>query len=622
MNKQFTVVLCTLALLCSFAHAEEPAPQSDKKTTSQESSEKKADTKAVVAPLAAPKLKDVLADTKSEEEQLSDINAVSADIPQDKYNRGTPRTSILSLSATMKKGDFEHGTEFLDMRNLPKDVAEVSGAELVRKLRIIAQRSFWIDIDTVSNHPEGHKDDGLPAYRDRIARINTVDGPVDILMQHVPGEDGEKIWKISNRTVAKIPELYAQYGYGEIGDLLSRTFPHYEFFTLQIWQWILLVVIVAIAFAISWTVTSFVNLLVRRFTKSTPRIQRFIAKPVRFFILVLIARANFDLLGPSLETRALFEANTLYIIAITWILMGLADVVLGRIGDRRILGSGQTAETLLRPTATAIKIAIVTVAVIMWLDNMGFQVTTLVAGLGVGSVAVALAAQKSIENFIGAITMYTAQPVRVGDFCRLGDTVGTVEELGLRATQVRTLDRSVVSIPNALLANAGIVNISKRDKYLYRRKIRLQMETSPNQLRYILVEVRKMLYSHPKVDPDPARVRFVEFGEHSLDMDIFAYINAADYNDFLGVSEDINLYIMDVIADSGSRLAIPAQSIQIAQANEVDENLVKDAEAKVEQWREKSALNLPEFSEESRDKLKGTLEYPQKGSITNPKASS
>ena len=139
-------------------------------------------------------------------------------------------------------------------------------------------------------------------------------------------------------------------------------------------------VIVTVAFVISWSITAFSNLLLRRYTERTPRIQYFIARPLRFLLLVLIVRANFYLLGPSLKARALFEANTLYILAVAWILTGLADVILGRIGDRRILGSGQTAETLLRPAATAVKIAIVTVAVILWLDNMGFEVTTLVAG--------------------------------------------------------------------------------------------------------------------------------------------------------------------------------------------------------------------------------------------------
>ncbi len=617
MSRQIISVVWTLMLMSPIAYAEEPTSPSKVNPVSQKPSDEKP---AIVVKPNLPSMKDILTAPNDDGEKAEIV--VPADAPQDKYNRGTPRSSIQSFSTAMKNEEFDRAADYMDMRNLPKDVKNQGSVELARKLRIIAQRSFWIDIDTVSNDPNGHTNDGLPSYRDRIARINTADGSVDLLMQQVPGENGQKIWKVSNRTVAKIPELYKQYGYGPIGDKLSRIFPQYEILSLQTWQWLLLLAIVIVAYGISWTITSFSNLILRRYTTRTPRIQRFIARPVRFLILVLIARANFDILGPSLKARTLFEANTLYIAAMTWIFMGVADVVLGRIGDRRILGSGQTAETLLRPAATAMKIAIVTVAVIIWLDNMGFQVTTLVAGLGVGSVAVALAAQKSIENFIGAITMYAAQPVRVGDFCRIGDTLGTVVELGLRATIVRALDRTLVSIPNASFANNKIENISKRDKFLYRRKIRLKLETSPDQLRYILVEIRSLLYSHEKVDSDPARVRFLTFGEHSLDIEVFAYINTTDFNDYLGIAEDINLYVMEVIADSGARLAIPAQAIQIEQANNFNEDLVRGAEAKVAQWREQSALNLPEFPPENREKLKGTLAYPSKGSATTLKESS
>jgi MscS family membrane protein len=150
---------------------------------------------------------------------------------------------------------------------------------------------------------------------------------------------------------------------------------------------------------------------------------------------------------------------------------------------------------------------------LVWLNNVGFNVTTLMAGLGIGGLAVALAAQKPLENLIGAITLYTSRPVRVGDFCRFGDKIGTVEEVGLRATKVRTLDRTLVNIPNAEFVHLHLDNFTKREKIWYHPRISLRYETTPDQVRYILVEVRKVLYAHPKVLSDPARIRFVGFGE-------------------------------------------------------------------------------------------------------------
>ncbi len=136
-----------------------------------------------------------------------------------------------------------------------------------------------------------------------------------------------------------------------------------------------------------------------------------------------------------------------------------------------------------------------------------WPIVLLFAGLGVGGIAIALAAQKTIENLFGGITLYGDSPVRVGDFCRFGDKVGTVEEIGIRSTRVRTLDRTVVTIPNADFSNLQLENFAKRDRMRLFAMIGVRYETTPDQLRYILVEVRKLLYAHERVTADPARIR-------------------------------------------------------------------------------------------------------------------
>ena len=226
----------------------------------------------------------------------------------------------------------------------------------------------------------------------------------------------------------------------------------------------------------------------------------------------------------------------------------------------------------------------------------------------------ALAARSSIENMLGAITLYVSRPVRVGDFCRFGKTVGTVEEIGLRSTRVRTLDRTVVSVPNAEFARLHLENVAMRDKIRYHPQIRLRCETTPDQIRFILVEVRKLLYAHPKVLRKPARIRFTEFGEYSLDLDIFAYIDVPNYNKFLEVAEDLNLRIMDIIAKSGSSLAVPSQTTYLERGKGLNEELAREAEAQVKKWRKKDELYLPSFPKEKIEELQGSLDYPPTGS--------
>jgi MscS family membrane protein len=293
-------------------------------------------------------------------------------------------------------------------------------------------------------------------------------------------------------------------------------------------------------------------------------------------------------------------------------LLDLAEEVV----KEHLIRRGQVSATsLLPPGRRTAKVIVIGIAAIALLDNFGFNVTALVAGLGIGGIAVALAAQKSIENLFGGITLYVDQPVHVGDFCRYGDKIGTVEDVGLRSTRVRTLDRTVVSIPNAEFSNVQLENFAKRDRIWYHPRIGLRYETTPGQIRYLLIEIRKMLCAHPKVNPDPARIRFAGFGAYSLDLDIFAYVDVEDYGEFLEVAEDLNLRIMDIVEQAGSSFAFPSQTTYVETGAGLNAELARTAEAEVEKWREQSALYLPKSPQEEIAELNDTLDYPPKGSV-------
>jgi MscS family membrane protein len=236
------------------------------------------------------------------------------------------------------------------------------------------------------------------------------------------------------------------------------------------------------------------------------------------------------------------------------------------------------------------------------------------AGLGVGGLALALAAQPTLENLIAALTLHADRPVRVGDFCRFGDTLGIVEEIGMRSTRIRTLDHTLLSVSNADFSKGRVDNYSARRKIWYHPRIRLRYETTPDQVRHLLVEIRKLLSAHPRVLADPARIRFVGFGEYSLDLDVFAYIDTKDYGEYLEIAEDLNLRIMDVIKAAGTELAIPARLEYLVDKAPLDEMEIRQAEASVQESRGQRAMNLPKFPPETIATLRGTLDYPPAGS--------
>ena len=298
-----------------------------------------------------PKLKQIV--EKSDVEQIADtVDTKAAKGPPDEYGRITPRSSTLGLARALNEMDFETAVHYMDLRNLPFTVEEVDGPVLARKLLIVADRSMIVDYEAISDDPDGHADDGLPSYRDRITTIKTSEGLVEILMQKVPRGDGVFIWKLSNATVAKIPALNEEFGYGPIGDKLSLIFPHYYFMGLELWQWGMVLVLLVAGFIFAYVITWLLFKLITLYTKERlVRAERFINGPLRILIMVLFFRSTFDLVAPTLVARALFEAETFLIIAVVWMLLGFVDLVMYRIAERikkqghsRRRGAAQTGQ--------------------------------------------------------------------------------------------------------------------------------------------------------------------------------------------------------------------------------------------------------------------------------------
>jgi MscS family membrane protein len=276
---------------------------------------------------------------------------------------------------------------------------------------------------------------------------------------------------------------------------------------------------------------------------------------------------------------------------------------------RRLQRTGQESfAALLGPITKMVKVVVVLIIALVWAEDAGYNMTTILAGLGVGSLAVALAAQKTLENLIGAITLYSARPIAPGDFCRFGTVTGTVEEIGLRSTAIRTLDRTLVHVPNAVLSAVEIENFSARDRIRYFRNLRVLAE-SPGQLRVILAEIRRTLLAHPMVRQDTVSVRLDNIDDAVARLRIDAGIPTTDYQEFLAVAEDLNLRFIDIVAEAGAALVGPGQLRVVRDAGDAGR-----ASANVDEmlalWREQDATPFPDFSDEEKAELRGSLEYP------------
>ncbi len=269
---------------------------------------------------------------------------------------------------------------------------------------------------------------------------------------------------------------------------------------------------------------------------------------------------------------------------------------------------------LLRLLARTFGIA-AAIAIIFYVSKqLGVPLYGLVAGLGVGGIALALAAQPTIENFIGSISLFADRPVRVGDYCQFGDEPAYVEEIGLLSTRLRKRDDSIVHVPNADFSKRELTNYSRRRRRLYQTTLGLRYETSPEQLRYVIARLREMLHGHPKVSPDMLHVRFHGFGAYSLDLEVFAYIRTRDRLIYRAIREDINLRIMDIVEEAGTGFAFPSQTVYRGRDSGLDAERGREAKARVQEWRSKGQLPFPEFDQGKRAEKEDVLDYPPEGS--------
>jgi MscS family membrane protein len=206
-----------------------------------------------------------------------------------------------------------------------------------------------------------------------------------------------------------------------------------------------------------------------------------------------------------------------------------------------------------------LKLSLFLIAILSVLSAWGYNTSTILAGLGVGGLAVALAAQKTIENLFGGVSVIGDRPVLVGDVCRFGDRTGTVMNIGLRSTQIRTADRTVVSVPNAQFSAMTLENISKRDKIWFHPTLNLRRDTTSDQLLKVLGSIREILTGNPKVEIGSIPVRFIGVGPYSLDVEINAYVSTDDNDEFLGIQQELLIAMLQAIEHAGTSLAVPLQ---------------------------------------------------------------
>lgn len=482
--------------------------------------------------------------------------------PTDSLKRTSPRSAIYAFLQACHGGQLEIAAQYLDLRRVRAEQRALQGPELAKDLCQILDRDTHFEVGRLSNDPEGNTRDRLSANIDELTSIDVNARTIMLTLQRQT-QNELSVWLVSPESVAQIPRLRAVAEESEFEKKLPESLVQTKFVGTSLWIWIALVLAALLISLVSRLLSKLFLLILKpfahRYSKLHAHRLEVFVEPLRLVFSVMVFGALIEVIGPSALLRDyLFKLLTLlFILGCASILMRVVDIISDTISSRLDPRQRAFSYSVLPLFVRAVKIILFCIAILFVLSAWGYNTNTILAGLGVGGVAVALASQKTIENLFGGISVITDRPVLVGDFCQFGGQVGTVEDIGLRSTRIRTLDRTLVTVPNSQFSTMTLENFSKRDRMWFHPTLNLRRDTRPNQIRQMMDAVMTILKADPKVDPTSVPLRFTKIGKESFDLEIFAYVLTPDSDEFLRVQTDLLLKIVEAAAELKVEFAVP-----------------------------------------------------------------
>ncbi|MEO8594001.1 MAG: mechanosensitive ion channel family protein [Candidatus Solibacter sp.] len=458
----------------------------------------------------------------------------------------------------------------------------VAAEQVARQLHIVLNAGRAADLETIAKTPEGDLNDGLPANGERVGTVQTHTDTLEILLERRQRNGGPPVWLFSNETLSNVPDVAGQVEAESIDRFVPQAL-RIRIFSLPLYRWLVTLLGVAVALAFAYLGTKLLVPLL------SPLIRRMTGEPDDRHLATLLAPLRVIVLAAGFGALAIVSATVLgrrfwivsakaiAVFGVAWLAVRFSDIVAERASRHLTRRQRAGRVAVLTLSHRLFKIGVTAVAIVVLVYAAGGDITAVMAGVGLGGIAIALAAQKTLENLFGGVSVISDEPIRVGDFCRFADRMGTVEDIGLRSTRIRTLERTVLTIPNGQLSLMTLENFDLRDRFLFNHKIGLRYETTPEQLRGILAGIREMFRTHPVADPEDARIRLVQFADSAFLIEVFVYLLGDQYLEFLETQEELLLAIMDIIVAGGSGFAYPSQTLYLTRDKSGDTSRWKEA---------------------------------------------
>ncbi|WMS42550.1 mechanosensitive ion channel family protein [Acuticoccus sp. MNP-M23] len=469
-------------------------------------------------------------------------------------------------------------TTTLDLSQVPPATRRTVGVNSVLLLEEVMDRIVLPDLASIPGSAEVAEGAAATGW--------TVPG-TQIRMVRSESPSGEPEFRFSPSTLQALPEYYALvqdsprlsadaidfYQHFVTGPGLSTPIELYRYvlqlppamlknyYEQALWQWIALVVITAVTAAL---VAGLLRWEVRRAQSISPLRRAFHRVFVPLLIIATLSIYHWVVDEIINLTGAVLASFELAIELADAFAFALLAVFLFNLVAALVIASPRFKQesldaSLIRLLLRVIGIIFAGYILFLGARDVGIPVYGIVAGLGVGGLAIALAVRPTLENFIGGIILYADRPVKVGDFCMFGDQLGTVEAIGLRSTKVRGLDRTLMTVQNSDFAQMSITNFTRRDSNLVHTTVGLRYGTTPAQMTDVCAGLEAMLKADDRVKDDTVRVVFRSFGEYALNVEIWAYVKSADWTEFLRIQQELLIGVLKTVEESGSSFALPSQ---------------------------------------------------------------
>lgn len=477
-------------------------------------------------------------------------------------DQDTPRRALERFMAQTGAGDYFKAAEAIPVSST--NVGD--GAEKARRLAAVIERRVNLTPDElakVSDLPAGNQNDGLK-NQDVIGRIDMPLGSETIRLQR-QGAPGQRRWVFSPATVARIDAWYERLEDHFVLETLPESLLSHGPLGLAYWQWLALPFLLILSglggIALSVMLRPVLRKLLHKHELWLAMIERQ-RGPLWLLFGALFSRLILPLLylTPAVEQPFRAVTHIAIEVSICWIAWRIADVLTTRARLLEWIESRPGLRGILPLIRQLIGIGLTAIAAAIALSELGLSLTSVMASLGLGGLAVALAAKNTLEHFFGSVTLSIDQTIRVGDQVRIGDVNGIVEQIGMRSTRVRTADRSVVTIPNGKVADMQIETLAARDRTRFFLSLSVICALKPAGLRNLRDALVKCVRSHPKVWPDVVRVHFTGLTDSTLPVEITAWFQVTEQDQFLEARQELLLQILEVIEQFGATPAFAKSS--------------------------------------------------------------